>query len=404
MTSFVLSALLLLVLTLALLFRPYFWRSEKQQISHRRVNAAVYRDQQAKLDNDLSDGLLNDTDHQTAGDELRRRMLDEASEESRLGALVTPKKTMLALALVLPLAAGGIYWYLGQPDGLIITPEQPNPTQQDVEKMVASLAQKLQADPSNKKGWTMLARSYKVMGRPLDAQQAYEKAGDYINNDAQLLADYADVVATNANGNFTGKPQQLIDQALKVDPQNPMALWLAGSAALAQSNFKLALAHWNQLLTLLPADSQDAKELQGAINEAREKSGLPALAQMPVSTPKSPAASGPSVQGELTLSPALQGKVSPDDAVLIIARAPGQRMPVAVLRARVSQLPLQFTLDDSLSMSPVARISMTPKVEVEARISKTGMANPEPGDLISQVQTVAQGVKGMKLVVDMVRP
>jgi len=79
-------------------------------------------------------------------------------------------------------------------------------------------------------------------------------------------------------------------------------------------------------------------------------------------------------------------------------------MPVAVLRARVSQLPLQFTLDDSLSMSPVARISMTPKVEVEARISKTGMANPEPGDLISQVQTVAQGVKGMKLVVDMVRP
>jgi len=90
--------------------------------------------------------------------------------------------------------------------------------------------------------------------------------------------------------------------------------------------------------------------------------------------------------------------------VMVIARVPGTRMPVAVLRARASELPLKFTLDDSLSMSPQARISAASEVEVEARISKTGMAQAEPGDLMSSVQTVKVGTNGIKLQVSKVRP
>jgi cytochrome c-type biogenesis protein CcmH len=104
------------------------------------------------------------------------------------------------------------------------------------------------------------------------------------------------------------------------------------------------------------------------------------------------------------LDAALKAKASPNDTVMVIARGPGSRMPVAVVRANASELPLKFTLDDSLAMSPQARISMSSQVEVEARISKSGMAQPESGDLISAVQIVKLGASGVKLQINKVRP
>lgn len=135
--------------------------------------------------------------------------------------------------------------------------------------MVAGLAAKLEKEPENLQGWTMLARSYRAMGRLPEAEKAFERAEKFIENDAQLLADYADVAAANARGDFRGKPMRLIEKALKVDPDNMQALWLAGSAAFAREDFARAIGHWERLVAQLPPDSEDAQMLRANIGEAR---------------------------------------------------------------------------------------------------------------------------------------
>jgi cytochrome c-type biogenesis protein CcmH len=266
--------------------------------------------------------------------------------------------------------------------GQITSPEQ-------LEQMVAALARKLEQEPGNLKGWAMLARSYKAMGRPVEAQKAFERAGSFIDDDPDMLAAYADVAASNA-GTLAGTPTQLIDKALGVDPNHPMSLWLKGTADFEQKKYRQAIATWERLVAMLQPGSDDARMLEGAINDARAKAGLPASAV-------AAAPAGANVKGTVELDPALKAKASPDDVVMVIARRPGTRMPLAVLRKRAAELPLQFTLDDSLSMDPNSRLSSVREIEVEARISKSGLAKQEPGDLLSQAQTVKLGADGVSL-------
>jgi cytochrome c-type biogenesis protein CcmH len=316
---------------------------------------------------------------------------------------------------VLPIAAIGLYLLLGSPATLQADGPQHAVTTQDMDRLTEGLVKKLEKEPDNLQGWAMLARSYKMLGRNVEAEQAFVRAGAFLDNDAQLLAIYADLSATNANGNFAGKPTQLIDKALKVDPENAMALWLAGTAAFRGGQFDAAIRIWERLIQQVEPDSEDGRMLQESIDAAYAAAGKTA----PKATAKGPlksaanaggspaqasAVAGANVQGQVVLDPALKAKAGPNDTVMVIARAPGSRMPVAVVRANASELPLKFTLDDSLAMSPQARISMTSQVEVEARISKSGMAQPESGDLISAVQTVKLGASGIQLQVNKVRP
>ena len=177
------------------------------------------------------------------------------------------RRSLAAIAVAVPLAAGLLYGVIGNASALA---ERPSSAAMDpqVEKMVTTLAARLEKNPGDKKGWVMLARSFKVMGRAVEAERAYEAAGDFIDGDAQELASYADVAATNADGHFNGKPQQLIDKALRADPGNPMALWLAGNAAYQGGDAKAAIASWQKLLASLPPDSEDAREVRQIIVQA----------------------------------------------------------------------------------------------------------------------------------------
>lgn len=304
-----------------------------------------------------------------------------------------PRKTLTAVAFAVPASALVLYLALGNPAALR-APQggHGTDTQAEIEKMVSQYAERLQANPGDAKGWALLARSYKVMNRPAEAVQAYEKAMPSIQRDAQELANYADAAASLAGGRLEGRPMQLVQQALRVDPDHPMALWLAGTAALQAKDYDRAIAHWERLRKLLPPDGDDAREIRGALAEAR------ALAGQPVAN--EPAAS---VSGTVELGADVRGKVQPGDVLMVIARPLGARMPVAVIRASAAALPATFTLDDSRAMNPQARISGLDMVEVEARISRTGQAQAQPGDLYSAVQTVKVGAAGVKLQVDRVR-
>jgi cytochrome c-type biogenesis protein CcmH len=389
-------------------------KSGNVSVSRRQLNAAIYRDQLTRLDRDRAENTLADADYEQARTELQRRVLDDTAEADAISTLKAPKKTMLAVGLLLPIAAIGLYVMLGSPATMEPNGPQHAATAQDMDKLVVGLAQKLEKEPDNLQGWAMLARSYKMLGRNVEAEQAFVRAGAFLDNDAQLLAIYADLAATNANGDFAGKPTQLIEKALRVDPQNAMALWLAGTAAFRGGQFDSAIRIWERLTQQVEPDSEDSRMLQESINAAYSalgKTAPKAAKALAVQKPEASAGAtsgktgaAASVSGQVDLDAALKAKAAPGDTVMVIARVPGTRMPVAVLRARASELPLKFTLDDSLSMSPQARISAASEVEVEARISKSGMAQAEPGDLMSSVQTVKVGTNGIKLQVSKVRP
>ena len=404
MITFYIAAIVLVLLVLAALFRPFFWKTTVHHASRQQLNAAIYKEEIAKLEKERSEGLIDGATYEISHAEMRQRLFQDTSEDDGVAVLGSPKKTIIALTIFIPVIAAAMYFWLGSAQQIADGGAKQQVAQQDVEKMVAGLAAKMEQDPSNLKGWAMLARSYKVMGRPKDAEKAYDRAGSYLDTDPQLLADYADVSASNANGSFEGKPQAIINRALKADPNNMMALWLAGTADYNRGDYKGAVQVWGRLAKLLPADSEDMKMIQGSIMEARGKANLPP--ESLVSQPTSPVAavSGKNINGTVEINPDLKSRIKPDYIVMVIARAPGARMPVAIMRGKAADLPLRFVLNDALAMTPDTLISNLSEATIEVRISKSGQAKAEPGDLYSEIQTVKVGTNNLKVVVDQVRP
>ena len=404
MITFYIAAIVLVLLVLAALFRPFFWKTTVHHASRQQLNAAIYKEEIAKLEKERSEGLIDGATYEISHAEMRQRLFQDTSEDDGVAVLGSPKKTIIALTIFIPVIAAVMYFWLGSAQQIADGGAKQQVAQQDVEKMVAGLAAKMEQDPSNLKGWAMLARSYKVMGRPKDAEKAYDRAGSYLDTDPQLLADYADVSASNANGSFEGKPQAIINRALKADPNNMMALWLAGTADYNRGDYKGAVQVWGRLAKLLPADSEDMKMIQGSIMEARGKANLPPEPLVSQATSPVIAVSSKNINGTVEINPDLKSRIKPDYIVMVIARAPGARMPVAIMRGKAADLPLRFVLNDALAMTPDTLISNLSEATIEVRISKSGQAKAEPGDLYSEIQTVKVGTNNLKVVVDQVRP
>jgi len=396
MTIFLISAFLLLVLVLVLVLRPFMFPAKLPATSRRQMNAAIYREELDKLEAERSAGSLTAADYEIAHAEMRQRLFQDTSEADDQSVMGSSKKTVLGLCIFIVLLSSGLYLTLGDARQVAEINAAPPMTQEGVEKMVSEFAAKLEKDPTNLKGWAMLARSYKILGRNDDAIKAYERAGNYIDTDPQLLADYADALAVKANGNFAGKPSQLIQQALKLDPNHLMALWLSGTASYTAGNYRAAVQTWEKLAQQLPPGTEEARSIEISIADARTKGGL---------TPKAPTAvTEKGISGKVAISAELKASVQPGDVVMVIARKPGERMPVAVLRTPAAEFPMNFVLNDALAMNPNAPLSKQSEVTLEVRISKTGMAKQEAGDLISAVQTVQVGASNVQLIVNQVRP
>lgn len=317
----------------------------------------------------------------------------------------------LAVA-VLAVAALG-YWQTGSPSLLRPGPDAPQAAAADphaaaasgasamaqISAMVDNLAERMKQHPDDAEGWTMLARSYTVLGRFSEALPAYRRAIELVPNNATLLADYADAIAATKGSANNPESEALVAQALRVEPNHVKALALAGTAAFDRGEFAVAVARWQKIVDQLPPGSDLAQKVQASIAEARERGG-PALAQAtpPPAVQAAPAgAAGGKLSGTVTLEPALRAQAAPGDTLFVFARpASGGRMPLAVLRAKVADLPLKFTLDDSMAMAPGMTISSAGQVTVSARVSKSGNALPQPGDLAGEAgAAVAPGASGI---------
>jgi cytochrome c-type biogenesis protein CcmH len=360
------------------------------------MNAAIYREELDKLEADRLSGTVDSANYEQVHAEMRQRLFQDTDEADDLAISGSPKKTIIGISIFVVILSTGLYFSLGDVFRIADMNDANPVAQQGVEKMVAEFAAKMEKEPDNLQGWAMLARSYRIMGRNADAEKAYVRAGSFVDSDPQLLADYADVLAANANGNFAGKPLLLINKALALDPNNLLALWLSGTADFNAQNYKAAVQSWEKLAKQLPADSNEARTIAESIAEARSKGGLAPASSTIISTQ--------GVSGQVEITRDLQSKIKSGDTLMVIARKPGERMPVAVLKTAVTAFPMNFVLNDALAMSPNALISQLPEVLIEVRISKTGMAMPEAGDLISKPQTVKVGASNIRLMIDQVRP
>lgn len=402
MTTFLIAAAMLLLASLALLTRPWWRRNRTDATTRRALNTTIYRDQLGELERDRSAGQLGEADYQEARGEIQRRLLEDATEaDAPLTAPALRRPTLIVMIVALPLLALGLYGWLGNPAALDQMARRDF-SRQDIENMVAGLAAKLEKEPDNLPGWVMLARSYKAMRRYDEAERAFEKAGPLIDQDPQLLADFADLLATRSGGNLAGRPEQLIGKALALDPDNLQTLWLAGTAAFNRREFGKAIEHWQRGLRQLPPESEDARMLNSIIAEAKQQMG-PGKGTGKTGATMAAAATAAGIGGRVELAAALKAQAAPSDTVFILARAAGgSPMPLAAKRIRVADLPMDFSLDDSDAVMPTQTISSAKALVVEARVSKSGDAKAKPGDLTGGAAKVKPGTLNLRITIDKV--
>lgn len=408
MTAFLIGAVALVLVTLAFLVWPLLrHRPAGADFSRTQLNATIYRDQLAELERDRSEGSLSQADYDQARAELQRRMLEDTSGEEAPAAAPAASAPGRSLPIMLGafLVIGSILGYMALGNPQAINPShQQRFNQDEIERMVADFAVKLEKEPENYKGWAMLARSYKSMRRFPEAVRAYERTGPMLESSADLLVDYADTLAATSGG-FNDKVVALVDKALRIDPANGQGLWLRGTIAFEANHYANAVADWEKLLALLEPGSEDARVVEGNIAEAREKGGLKPGNKPKVGTGETAkkAAANATITGRVELAPSLAGKLPAGATVMVIARpADGSRMPVGVFVDK-GKLPVSFTLDDSISMSPDNLLSKHQELRIEARISQSGQAMAQPGDLFSAAQTIKLGAKNVVLKVDQVK-
>ncbi len=413
MTLFLVIGALLALLTLALLTRPLWRRGGGTAVDTAAVTAL--RRQLEQLAASKQSGALGQAQYDEARQALERRIVDAVVNTPAATAPPAAAKGLLfgVAGFVCAVAVAGYAW-LGTPHALnseLATAAAPaggndhSVTLEQIEAMVGKLEARLKDNPQDAVGWAMLGRSHAVLGRHAQAVPAFKQAVALRGDDAVLLADYADALAVVNGRNLDGEPSRLVEQALKIDPANLKALFLAGTHAFNQQDYKVALQHWEKMVELAP-NNQMVQQVQGGIDEARKRAGgssvaaaSPAANPAPLpaaATPPPPA--GASITGTVTMAPALAAKARPDDTLFVFARAAeGPRMPLAIMRKQVKDLPLAFTLDDSMAMTPTAKLSSAPRVIVGARISARGEATPQPGDLQGFSQPVAPGATGLAI-------
>ena len=412
------------VLVLGLLLWPLLKRTAAAVTGEQEKTLSIFRQQFAELGQDRANGVLTDELYEQARRELERRLLEETGATETTPTMarrqVSSRPVALALAIIIPTVSGLLYWELGNPLAMTQsdepalsgqgTAEGAHQSPDGLAAMVERLQQKMEENPNDGVGWGMLARSYMAMGRHADAVPIYEKAVKLIPDDAQLLVDYADALGVLHGRKLDGKPEVLIQQALKIDPRNVKALMLAGTVAFNRKNFARAAKDWEQARANLPADTDPemTQQLMAAIAEAQSQLGG-GQATMPASTeptvPAQQTGQSRAISGTVTLAPSLAGKGSPSDVLFVFAReVGGPPMPVSIVRATRKDLPFTFQLDDSTSPMPSRKLSSAGPVVIVARLSKSGQAMPQNGDLEGTSQPVQSGVDGITVVIDRERP
>ncbi len=418
-TLFWIAAVVSVAIALVFILPPLLRKKEiVAKAARRDINIAVYRDQMKEMEADRANNLLSEEQFQAGKLELEARLAEDAlAKADATMAPVASRRLGFTLAGVLPVAAFGMYFWLGNPMSLIAIAEaQANPQvaapqgEHDIMKMIQKVEEKTKTDPNDAEAWTILGKTYAAVGHWPEALHAYEKAMKLKPDVPAIMTGYAEALAISRNRVLKGEPTQLVLKALEKDPDDMKGLELAAISNFQDKNFAQAAYYFKHLLKLLPPESPYAQDIAEAQKEANRLArgavtGLDNLADPNAAAGKEPAAGpGASIHGVVDIAPALKGKFSDQDVVFLFARSAGGGAPVAAIRATANKFPLEFELSDAMAMNPDNRLSNFKEVNLVVRITKSGDPKGGPGDLEGTLTNVKVGAKNVKLSIDKVRP
>lgn len=416
MMAFLLLAVAMVLLALALVIVPLL--RGRAAAGAGDESLAVLADGMRELEAERAAGDLSAAEYQQARQRIEQQALqaqqrEEHARDSR--HLRANWGAALATAIALPLFVALLYLAVGQPGAL--TPGASaarmasGAARAPGDEAIQALSRRLDKDGGDAEAWVLLARSYFQVGRTHDALGAYRKATALTPDNADLWVEYANTLAIANDRQLAGEPAQLVERALKLDPDNLNALAFAGLAALQRDDRAGALRHWQRLQALLPEGSEDHPRIASLIaraqGQAPQESALAppagvvvdAQAAVPVAARSAQAV----IRGTVTLAGALAAQVAPTDTLFVFAKAPeGPPMPLAAVRTRAGGWPVGFTLDDSSAMVQGMALSRFERVNLVARVSRLGNASAQPGDIEGVLENVAVGSSEVRLVLDRV--
>lgn len=393
----------------------------------RAQNLILAREKLAELDQERAAGHLDEEAYAQAREELETGLLEDTEGEDMVARVrpASARAATVAIVLLVPLLSIGLYMKLGAPQllGTSGAPGVPNPHQANgggkamsMEEMLAKLEQKLKENPEDPEGWFMLGRVYQSLNRYADAVKAYEKLAALTDNHPQALIALADSLAMVQGGKLSGRPYELVRQALEKAPDDPTALWLAGQGAMEAQDYQNAIYYWRQAEAGLAEKPDYVQELRTLILQAKtaatkagmtvEDPGSAVVVAGPGESAQQPAQASASISLKIRLSPELKDKTTPGDRLFVFAKQVGGRpMPVAALRLTAGDLPAELTLDDSNMLQPGSKLSDYPQLKLAARIAKGNQPMATRGDLQSaEVVVDVNSGQPVELVIDQIVP
>jgi cytochrome c-type biogenesis protein CcmH len=359
------------------------------------TNTELYQQRLSEIKSDINNGLLSSTEATKVKKEYQLALLQqEENKPHQNNTSKTESSTITAILLLvlIPVFVISLYSHLGQSElisqtSLLSEFNNANSDEEklaSIEKMLRQLEQRLINEPDDVDGWLMLTNSYSTLERYPEALRAVSNLYRLRSEDPTVLIRYADILSQTNGGIYVGRPTELINEALRLDPESASGLWFAGLAANERGDIKAAIDYWQRLIPKLEEGSEPQQQIKRFIQMAsQEIEGGQTETSTSIAKPEH------KLQVNVSISPDLINETNSDDTVFVYAQAiNGPPMPIAIVRKKVSDLPLQATLDDSMAMMPTNKLSDHPQVRLIARISKSGNAIPEPGDLIGKIETV----------------
>ena len=375
-------------------------RVEQGKAARSDINLAVYRDQMNDLAAEFSSGQITEEQFLASKLEIETRAAEDAlTQEDTSAAPKVSRKVAYAWAAALPVATIAMYVWLGTPQALVASGERElpsmasQPTEAEMLQIVQRIEERAKANPNDIEAWETLANVNAMMSRWPEALQAFAKAREIAPNKATVLSGYAEALAMTGDMLMAGRPLEMVNQALKLDPNDKKALELSAIHAFQSENFAEAAQFLDRLIRLVSPDEPYAQEILRMRNEALRLAG-----QGAVTNPASV------VAGRVEVAPELQSKVRPESVVYLIARDGESGPPLAAARMNMAAFPMRFRLDDSMAMNPGNTLSNHKQVVLLARISVSGNPMAQSGDLEGRLVGVTVGSQDVRVVIDRVVP
>ena len=416
MLAFWVIGAFLIVVALVIVLPSLMAKNQQADNGRYTMNRAVFERKLKELDEDLQRDLIDRGQFEAARSDLKRTLIDDLAD-FRQPALKKGGKTM-AVIVLLSVPVISVSMYLKVNNGLASLSDdfQVELSSQErmltVEQAIRELEQKLRDVPDDLAGWSMLGRSYLALGNFGKAVDAYERAYTLTGGtNPDVLVGYAEAQALAAGQQFDENTMAFFVQAVQIDPHHERGLWYAGFAAYQLHDYQRSVEYWERLLQQVPDDQQEVRStLQVYLDEARQKAKLDSetTEQEAVEVASSGEKTGAvvSIHVQVSLSAILQENITDSDILFVYARAlEGPPMPLALVRMDAVSLPARVTLDDTAAMIPGMTLSGMEQVEIIARISRSGQARMQAGDLYGSVRPVkTRGSNRVDIVINKVAP